>query len=219
MLTHEDYKTEDPEIKRLFDSISTTITFISQAYAMYDAICFSKLEPEDGAELKNEIFTLQAMSLQFFLVVQFCKLFETNKTVDQGDSSLRKLNNALQKKYKQQYHFHSSNNKLIKDITKSEIFIYIDQLRNKAYAHGDNHPLHTPLRFVFLIKEQTEKFKEILLKSIHVYKECLLFYNIGTTFHNWYDSSSPHYFIKGYIRNKKFFLKHYKDFPDKLLGR
>ena len=215
MPTSIEYKNEEPYVKNIFDTISTTIIFISQAYSHFNAYSFGELTDEESRQLKNEIFTFQNMASQFVLVVQFCKLMENKVQGDKGESSLYKLNNLLQKKYPDDFKEHSKNVKILKEIQKSKIFGLVSDLRNKSYGHADNHPLNKPLTFIFFKKPETSEFKEMLLKAIEVFKNCYRLYDIGTGFHHFYDSGSPKNFLKSYLRNKAFWYdKHRRNQSD-----
>jgi len=204
-LNSEKYKNEEEGIKRLFNTISTTFIFISQAYCQFEAFSFGDFTDEEILQLKNEIFTFQVASFQFFMVVQFCKFFEKYRPEGtDGDSSLKKLNETLYKKYPDIFDKYAENRKLIQEIERNKIFKLVKDLRNKSYGHSENHPLNRPMGFILFNKTQTEQFKEMLIKAISIYKNCLGLYDIGITFHNWYDSSSPNVFLKQYLRTKAF---------------
>ncbi|HEV8507556.1 MAG TPA: hypothetical protein VGQ53_19225 [Chitinophagaceae bacterium] len=203
MLSTNDYKSEDLRIKGIFDTINTTILFVSQAYSHFYAYSFGEFSQEDSRRLKNEIFTFQTMTAQFFLVVQFCKLLENQVNGDEGESSLYKLNNLLRKKYPTDFSWHSQNVQTLKEIRKTKIFVLLTDLRNKSYGHSDNHPLNTPLKFIFFNEAQSIEFKGIFLKAIDVFKNCYRLYDIGTGFHHFYDSNSALNFLKGYLRGKE----------------
>ena len=113
------------------------------------------------------------------------------------------MNNLLNAKYPVDFKSHSENAKLLKEIRKSKIFELLSDLRNKSYGHSDNHPLNRPLTFRFFRKDETMDFKEIFLKAIKVLQNCYHLYDIGTTFHHFYDSGSPENFLRGYLRGKK----------------
>lgn len=129
---------------------------------------------------------------------------------DEGESSLYKLNNLLRDKYPGDFGWYSGNLKILKEIRKSKIFKLVSDLRNKSYGHSDNHPLNVPLKFIFFRNDETNEFKEILLKAIDVFKNCYHLYDIGTGFHHFYDSNSPRNFLKSYLRERKTMLEKHR---------
>ena len=204
MLSYDDYLKEDEAIKNLFDHINTTVIFISQALSQFEAYSFLKLSDEELLELKNEIFSFHVKSFQFFIVVNFCKLLEPIYNDQRGVASLVKLNSALSKKYRTQFTSHSDNVKIIKEIRSKRIFKIIYELRNMSYAHSDVHPLNKPRTMILMNESDTKEFREIFLQAITVLKNCYGFYDVGSTFHHFYDSSSPANFLKQYLKMKKF---------------
>jgi hypothetical protein len=210
MASSKDYSKEDPAIKRIFDNISTTIIFISQAYAHFNAYSFGDFSEEELPQVRNEIFTFQNIASQFFLVVQFCKLMDKSGKSDEAESSLYKLNNILRDTYTTDFNRHSENVKLLKEIGKRKIYLLMSTLRNKNYGHSDNHPLNIPLRFIFLKKNEINEFYEIFLNAIKVFENCYHLYDVGISFQHFYNSSSPKNFLKGYFRYKKFWFEHHR---------
>lgn len=204
---NEQFKNEDQEIVRMFDVISTTITFVSQSYSYFYNFSYGNLSEEERRLTYNEVFRFYKMTSQFFMVIQFCKLFESHSKNQEGDSSLIKLNNKLSAKYRSEYKKHSENVSLSKELVKSDIFQYVKQLRNKSYAHAENHPLNSPLKFVLLKEDQLIEFKNILLLSIKILNNCYSFYDTSTTFHHFYDSTTPANFIKNYSEAKKVWIE------------
>jgi hypothetical protein len=204
-----DYDKEQEEIKWLFDNVSSTIINISRALCQFEAYCFMEFSDEEVLQLKNDILTFHVITFQFFIVVNFCKLFETKVSNLQGSASLYQLNNQLSKKYPEEFGKYRDNKNSLKRISKSDIFILFDELRNKSYAHSDKHPLNKPRKFIQLNKKQTAEFRAIFLLSIEIYKNCIDLYGISTTFHHFYDSSSPKVFLKQYLKTKKYWAENH----------
>ena len=201
------FKNEHPDVKRMFDTISTTLTFVSQAYSYYHGFTATDQSDEERTISNNEVFRFQKMSAQFFMVVQFCKLFESHSKEEEGDSSLSKLSNKLNRKYSSEFKGHSRNTVLIKSIRTSEIFKHLLNLRNKCYGHSENHPLNPPMKFAFLKKEQLEAFKQILLDAIQILNNCYALFNTSTDFHHFYNSTTPRNFLRNYARSRKYWIE------------
>lgn len=203
------FKKEDPEIVRLFNTIITTLSHISQAYSHYFGTTFADLTDDERLVANNEIFRFHRMTTQYFLVMNFCKLFEQYRSDIEGDSSLVKLNKRLKDKYPDDFSGQFENAGLIKSIKTSPIFLHMKLLRNKSYGHAENHVLNPPMKFVFLKQHELAMFREILLSAIKIVNNCYACYDTSTGFHHFYDSSSPKNFLKSYTRNKKFWRENY----------
>lgn len=203
-LNPNEYEKEDQNIKRLFDNVSTIIINISRALSQMEGYYSTELEETEKMELRGEIFSFNVQCFQFYMVIEFCKLFEKSKLLStEGDSSLRNLNHRLNLKYKARFEKSEENLKLISKIEKNVFYKHLLILRNKTYAHSDNHIVNKPMKFVFFRPQQLTAYKSLLLEAIEIYKNCLGLYGIGANFHNFYDSSSTKVFLSHYFRMKK----------------
>lgn len=203
------FKNEDEQIVRLFDTISTTLAFVSQGFSYYQGYTFGDLTKDEWAEAENEVTRFHRMSAQFFLVVQFCKLFENYKGDKEGASNLANLNRRLKEKYKEDYVGYDDARRLISNVRATKIFCYLLELRNKAYGHSEINELNLPLKFIFLKKEELNSFKSILTSTIDAFNHCYRFYNTGTDFHNFYNSSTPKNYLKNYAKMRKLWRAHH----------
>lgn len=200
---------EDENIKRIIERAATTMLFVSQAYS-YCASYFTADIKVSNAALEEPI-KFARITQQFFMVIQFCKLFEISKNKKQADSSLFKLNDLIHDKYKQQYSSYQSITADLENIKNSPTFTLFKTLRDKTYAHADDDKINLQLKFRFLTQLQVSEFKDELIKATQVFNQIHHFYGKDLTFHNWYDSSTPKNYLKNHTRNKEFFKKHYKD--------
>lgn len=198
------YQSADANIIHLFDTISTTLSHVSQAYAYYNAYAFGDLTAEEKQLVSSEVLRFNRMTAQFFLVVQFCKLFETPTRSNQGQSSLSRLNDKMKEFYPADYQGFEQANQLIQDIKDTAIYIHLKKLRNKAYGHSEKHELNLPLKFMLLTRSQLDEFKVILLQSIQVFNLCYKFFDTHFDTQNFYNSTTPKNFLKQYSRMKKF---------------
>ncbi len=203
------YENEEKWIQNIFDSSGTTLIFLSQGYSHFNAYSFTPFTVEENLHLKDEIFSFHAMSFQFFVVVQFCKLFEPGGNRKRGASSLKNLNQILGKKYGDEFRWFDENNGILEEIQNSVMFKKIKILRNKCYGHSQIHSLNKPMTFNFLNESETDELKQMLIKSIQVYRNCYRHFGIGTDFQNWYNSSSPKNFLKQYFQVYNFWKEHH----------
>jgi hypothetical protein len=196
---------KDDDIMRIFARVSTSLIFISQAYAYCES--YFSIEANIANQIKGSPFEFSRITYQYFMVIQFCKLFEKSKNKQQADSSLIKLNELVYEKNKQLYNLYNDNSSTITQIKTSDTFKLFKILRDKIYTHSDNHELNLLLKFRFLTELQLSEFKKQMIKTISIFNTINNFYGEDVTFHNWYDSNTPRNFLKNYFKFKESFIK------------
>ncbi len=197
---------EDKKIVDLLDGAATVLIFMSKAYSNYVAYSFVDYKDAYPGDLSIEPLKFSRFSFQYCLIVQFCKLFEPFSKKNTGSSSLRHLNSLLTNKYPEFLQASKKNKRLINEIVNNQLFLKIKDLRNKSYAHSDSDSINKLLGFTFLTKQETDEFREIMLKAIAVYATCKAIYGITDIFHIFYDDLEPKKFLTRYFRNKKYYI-------------
>ena len=66
---------EDASIKRVFDRISTSFIFISKGFAALQS--YFILDTEQTKKIKTHPLEFAKITYQYFMIIQFCKLFES----------------------------------------------------------------------------------------------------------------------------------------------
>jgi hypothetical protein len=103
----------------------------------------------NGSELKivnSHTFDFYRVTLQYCFIMEYNKLLERGRSDnEQNISSLYKLNQAVfseqGKSYENKYLDNENSLTTIKD---SDYFAKIRNLRDKKFAHADNHEMNTP---------------------------------------------------------------------------
>jgi hypothetical protein len=196
---------EEVAIKRVFDRISTSFIFISKGFAALQS--YFTLDTEQTKKIKTHPLEFAKITYQYFMIIQFCKLFETSKDKKQADSSMIKLNELIKNKYDSKYISHGINQRELDSILSSPTVKLCKTLRDKTYAHADNHAMNQQLKFKFLSKDQLADFKITLLDCIKIFNRMNAYYGMDVTFHNFYDDSTPANFLRNYFREKEYYYK------------
>jgi len=196
---------EDKDIRELQEGITTVLQLTSDAIASYKAYLF------DGRGLVSiKIAQVNGAALQVFIVVQFCKLFETNYQNGEGEASLYKLNNVLRKKYPEWLNIFNANGRLLNNIKKDPMYSKIHLLRNKSYAHSDKHPENPALLFKYFSHNEFDSFVELFKAAIEVFRSCFKIYDITyQDYSTYYNNPTQLRFLKKYNKYKKYYLDNF----------
>lgn len=205
------WEQEDVEIIRTIENCSTSIIFVSEAFANFKAFCYADFEEEYRKQLKESPLNFYAICFQNVMVLQILNLFETFPQRDKkrANSSLIKINEILHQKYQSEYSIYSKTRVDLLELMELSFFRHLKTLRDKSYAHSENHDENMPLRFKFFTATQIEQFSSFLLRVIEIFNRYHGFYGRDITFHNIYNSTTPMNFLKGYFRNRDFFKKNF----------
>lgn len=162
---------EDPRIVSLMEGTGTVLLFVSNAYAHYKSLTVEHYADDTNNELAAGPFKFYKMSTQYFLTIQFCKLFEKSRGTNTSKSSLIDLDAAIFQKYPSEYaSIHEENELLIASIIYDSFFERMKILRNKCYAHGDDHTINPDLKFIYFNAQEIEDFDYLLMQAIEVFK-------------------------------------------------
>ncbi|CAL1519117.1 hypothetical protein [Chitinophaga sp. MM2321] len=207
-LSLSDFKQESPDILKCYDSICTTMVYVCQAFSHLAAYS----DPRFTLVNLNGVLKFQKAAAQFFLVVQFLKLFEPKTGHTEGHSSLYKLNSLLQKAHIEYKPHYKEIKKCIQSIQKDDLYKKLNLLRNKCYAHSESHPINPIFKFDFLDLAEQSKMKNFIVEAENVINIICNFYDHTMIFSNWYNSLMPVNFINRVVLTKVY----YKIPPDKL---
>lgn len=203
----------DENINNRFDHIYWSIYLYNTSLT---ELYFISEVPYNKSELQivnSHPFDFYRITLQYCFIMEYNKLLEPgSKTSGQNISSLYQLNEAIYElKGKTFVESYKKNELKLAEIKFSNFCEQIKKLRDKKFAHADNHEVNIPFR--------VEGFKtadfEDAFEHLQIIKAFLL--NCTIIFDFEYDLAIPNRddrtqnFIKYHAEYKDYYFKHYME--------
>lgn len=193
----------DEQINKRLDHIYWSIYLYNTSISELQIISNEYYSSDEIKIVNNSTFDFYRVTLQYCLVMEYCKLLEEgNKDNKKNISSLNKLNKII---------FHNSNKKFcelynenihsIKNIKASPFYTKIKSLRDKKFGHADNDAINIP--FIF------EGFSTADIKNAfdHLGIIKIIFNNLGNVYGRNYEIEIPgHETLLVYRQNINHFI-------------
>lgn len=204
---HIDFETEDKELVNRFRHVSSTLAYVSIAYANLKAYMVDQIPYEDDHQRAKPVLRFHKDSFLYILTVQACKLLEHEKRNSPALSSILVLNEKLHEKYPDGHTKFHELKETLDTLRESGVSSRLLDLRHKTYAHSDDHELNEPLRFSQLSIDEIKQVGELIVDFETFYNICYNLYDRSHGFKNLYDDSSPHNYLKTNFRARAFFYQ------------
>ena len=183
MVQYIDFQTESDDIKEHFKHIITVLKLISDAISNFRAYIIS-------GERNNDLMVFHGGVFQYFMIIQFLKLLDENTSGTKGIASIYKINSLLKQKHPLFISVFDANSTTISEIKANPFFQTLVLLRNKCYAHSDNHDINPAMTFKIISEEEFNIFLDLFKKSIEIFRNCYGIYDRHyDDFSNYYNSN------------------------------
>ncbi len=168
----------DKSLKERFEQVYWSINLYNSSLTELLIISNYVYNDSELQIINSHTFDFYRVTLQYCFIMEYNKLLEKgNNDKNQHISSLRKLNEAIYSSVGKSYEANYLENEVKLSNLKSTYFHEkIKKLRDKKFAHADNHDINIPYKIMGLNSEELNEgflhlqtIKEILDSSTTVY--------------------------------------------------
>lgn len=154
-------------------------------------------------------FKFYGVALQYCLIMEYTKLLDTNSSKENENvASLYKLNKSatdcVGKKFDKKF---SENQKILKEISRSELCINLKKLRNKKFGHSDGNEINNPWEVVGFSGKQIEEMKVQIQMFLKVFNNVI--YEVSDSSFRLHNDTRTTNFIRLHAVYKEYYFKNY----------
>lgn len=203
----------DEVLKILANQIKPTFNICNEAISEIWYLTQTPSTKEEKDIVLGHTLHFYGAILQYCFIMEYTKLLERNDKSDTKNiASVDKLNSKLNQAYGESFgEKYEENNQILTEITHSELYFKIRDLRDKKFGHADNNLINDPLSIKgFTEQEMSEIFYHLNL-ILKIINNC-----IGI-FGESYIARIPHYddrtanFIRYHAVYKRFYLDNLRE--------
>jgi hypothetical protein len=149
----------EEKIKQLVSYVQSSLYFCNEAFNEIWCITQTPNSEEEYKLISGHPFKFYGISLQYCFAMEYNKLLDPNSSKENENvASLIRLNNSVNEFIGDQYKLkYFENKKILSEIRKSEIYIWLKDLRNKKFGHADSHSINNPLKIAGFSGKQIEE--------------------------------------------------------------
>ena len=201
----------DPKLKERFDHVYWSIYLYNSSLTELQIISDFTYSKRELQIVNSYTFNFYRVTLQYCFIMEYNKLLEKGRAdKDQNISSLFQLNHAIQSTCGNSFEkvCIGNENKLL-TLKASDYFKKMRDLRDKKFAHADNHEINAPFKVKGFQTQDFEQGFDNLYRIKEILNNCTLVFDFE------YDLRIPHRdnrtenFIRFHAEYQEYYFKNY----------